>query len=61
MREAPLRELKRQARWERRQARRFDRGLRRARWRCFWTWPLGHEYIGGRCIGCGLDEQRERY
>jgi len=24
--------------------------------RCFWTWPLGHEYENGKCVGCGRIE-----
>jgi hypothetical protein len=26
---------------------------RRSERQCFWTWPLGHEYVGEACVECG--------
>lgn len=64
-------DLKKQARQNNKRARDLKRALdkaeRRAWLRCFWSWPLGHEYVNVGtaadplflCVSC--DKPRDEY
>jgi hypothetical protein len=41
------------ARDQRKAQMRERRVERRSERQCFWTWPLGHEYVGDACVECG--------
>lgn len=45
---------KRRQRKANRQANDPRKARRKAQLRCFWTWPWGHVYDQGRCVGCGV-------